>query len=48
MAQAISNAHYDRRTVASQGRWPAWRSVIFVLAVSAALWSLILLPAAAL
>ncbi|MFT4936438.1 MAG: hypothetical protein ACI9LT_003155 [Pseudoalteromonas distincta] len=48
MAQAIPNDHDDRRTVTSQGRWPAWRSVIFVLAASAALWSLILVPAAAL
>jgi len=48
MAQAISNDHNDRRTVTSQGQWPAWRSVMFVLGASAALWSLILLPAAAL
>jgi|GEM_PF-3514021 hypothetical protein len=48
MAQALSNDHYDRRAVTPQGRWPVWRSVMFVLTASAALWSLILLPAAAL
>ncbi|MDP1872566.1 hypothetical protein [Phenylobacterium sp.] len=48
MAQAISNDPYAHSAHAPRGRWPVRRSVIFVLAASAALWMLILLPAAAL
>ncbi|MGQ3018381.1 hypothetical protein [Phenylobacterium sp.] len=48
MAQAIRNETYRSGDPDGRRRWPVRRSVIFVLAASAALWMLILAPAAAL
>ncbi len=47
MAQAIHNETYRHSEAQRPSRWPVRRSVVFVLAASAALWLLILAPAIA-
>jgi hypothetical protein len=48
MPQAIRNDTCYSGDQDGRGRWPVRRSVLFVLAASAALWMLILAPVAAL